>query len=124
MMATRPDHLFVGCEGALYDTRRKEWSKEQPLRPNYRYHHREIRSVADLKACLRAGKHTWPGGYACYFVTSDGAVLSFEAVREELRNVMDSIRHNLRDGWKVVGMGCTADDDEPPVCDHTGMEID
>jgi hypothetical protein len=94
------------------------------VRGNYKRHHREITTVADLKACLRAGKYAWPGGYACYFITSDGAVLSFEAVRQELANVMDAIRNNLRDGWKVVGMGCTADCDETPVCDHTGKEID
>jgi hypothetical protein len=94
------------------------------VRGNYKRHHWEIKTVADLKACLRAGKYAWPGGYACYFITADGAVLSFEAVREELTQVMDAIKHNLRSGWKVIGMACTAEDDETPVCDHTGKEID
>jgi hypothetical protein len=94
------------------------------VRENYKRHHREIKTVADLKACLRAGKYAWPGGYACYFITSDGAVLSFEAVRREFAVVAYAVKAHHNSGWRVVGLGCTAEDDEAPVCDHTGKEID
>jgi hypothetical protein len=122
-MATLPAHLSVGCEGELLRARRLPCFDLVVVRQNYEWHHREITTVADLKACLRAGKYAWPGGYACYFVTSDGEILSFEAVREELTQVMDAIKHNLRSGWKVVGMACTAEDDETARCCHTGKEI-
>jgi hypothetical protein len=122
---TLPAHFMVGDDGNLYrEVRVAGGLSFVPVRLLYRYHHRTIRSVADMKACLRAGKYAWPGGYACYFITSDGEILSFEAVREELTQVMDAIKHNLRSGWKVVGMACTAEDDETARCCHTGKEID
>ena len=118
------DHLFVGCEGDLYDTRNPEWSKSPPLRSNYQRHVRDIKTVADVKACLRAGPYAWPGGYACYFITSDGAVLSFEAARQEFHQIAYSLRFKQpRSGWHVIGLGCEADEDETPVCDHTGKAI-
>ena len=79
---TCPNHLFLSdCDGCLYDTRDPEWSKNPPLRANYAIHCGSIKSVADLKATLRAGGFAWPGGYPLYFVTSDGGALSFATVR-------------------------------------------
>jgi hypothetical protein len=118
-----PDHLFVGCEGALYDTRNREWAKNPPLRANYRYTRRKIRSVADLKACLRNGRYAWPGGYPMFFLTSDGATLSFEAVRAEFHNVANAIKHKLNDGWRVVGCEINYEDDDL-WCAHTNERIE
>jgi hypothetical protein len=121
-----PTTLTVGCaDGNLYrvpEGYRGEW----PLvRENYCRHHREIRTVADLKATLRAGPYAWPGGYALYFVTADGATLSFEAVRQEFRQVAAAVKAGdwRCSGWLVIGTGNTAEDDEEPVCDHTGKPI-
>jgi hypothetical protein len=114
-----PDHLSV-FEGDLWDNRKPS----KIVRLNYSRHHRDIGTVADLKACLRSGEYAWPGGYACFFITADGGVLSFDSVREEFSQVVGAIREgNLRGGWRVVGLGCTADEDETPVCDHTGKVI-
>ena len=124
MMATLPAHLSVSCDGALLRARRLPCFDLVVVRENYEWHHREIKTVADLKACLRAGKYAWPGGYACYFITSDGAVLSFETVRREFAVVAYAVKAHHNSGWQVVGLGCTADCDETPVCDHTGKEID
>jgi hypothetical protein len=111
-----PDHLSV-FEGDL-------WNASGVVRSNYERHVRDINTVADLKACLRAGPFAWPGGYACFFITSDGAVLSFDAVQEEFHQVVSAIREgDLRGGWRVVGLGSTADQEETPVCDHTGKCI-
>lgn len=97
--------------------------KQGVLRENYCTTHAIIRSVADLKATLRAGKYSWPGCYPLYFVTSDGAALSFEAVEQEFRNVADSVRHRLDDGWRVTGC-CINWDDNDLVCEHTGEKIE
>jgi hypothetical protein len=119
--ATLPDTLFIGCDGGLY--RAGEYAN--PIRANYSRHHRKIETVADLKATLRAGAYAWPGGYALYFVTADGAVLSFAAARAEFPTIAAAIRDDdTRGGWRIIGTGCTADDDEPPVCDHTGETIE
>lgn len=114
-----PDHLSV-FEGDLWDNRKPS----KIVRSNYSKHIRDIKTFADVKACLRAGPYAWPGGYACFFITSDGAVLSFEGARESIKMVICSLREgNTRSGWHVIGLGCTADEEETPVCDHTGKDI-
>lgn len=76
----------------------------------------------DLKNALRAGPYAWPGGYPCYFITSDGCALSFEAVRYEFRQVLWSIRHNVNDGWNLEGLAINWEDPEL-YCEHTGKRI-
>jgi hypothetical protein len=118
-----PDHLFVAGGGELYDCRVLRWNAKPPLRENYRHTHRNIATVADLKATLRAGSHAWPGGYPLYFVTSDGGVLSFETVRNEFENVRWSIKNKCGDGWLVVGCDVNWEDSEL-TDDHTGDKIE
>jgi len=121
-----PTTLTVGCsDGGLYrvpEGARDEW---QLIRPNYSGHRRAIETVADFKATLRAGPYAWPGGYALYFITADGAVLSFSAARSEFPTIAAAIRDNRTgEGWRIVATGCTADDDDTPACDHTGRPIE
>ena len=117
-----PDSMMIGDDGALY--RVGQW--DRPIRPNYARHCRSIETVADLKACLRAGDFAWPGGYALYYLTADGAALSPAAVRREFRLIADAIRRDdtRRGGWRVVGMDTVANCDEPVICDHTGKTIE
>jgi len=99
------NHLFKSdIDGSLYDTRADGWSGEPPLRANYCRHHREIETVADLKATLRAGQWTGIGCYPLYFITSDGEALSFDAVRQGLHQVIASIKNRSSDGWRVVAL--------------------
>ena len=115
-----PDHLSV-FEGDLWDDRIKP---SRVVRSNYSKHVRDIKTVADVKACLRAGEYAWPGGCACFFVTADGGVLSFEAAKKEFDQIAYSLRFKQpSSGWHVIGLGCTSGEDETPVCDHTGKEI-
>lgn len=83
----------------------------------------DIKTVGDLRRAIRHGKYAWPGGYPCYFITSDGAALSFEAVKEEIRQVIWSIGHNINDGWRVVAMDVNWEDTEL-MCEHTGKRIE
>jgi hypothetical protein len=80
-------------------------------------------STLDLKNALRSGPFAWPGGYPLFFVTSDGAALSFDAVRENIRSVIWSIRNGVNDGWRVVGCDVNWEDFEL-FCDHTGNRIE
>lgn len=122
-MSNLPDHFFVSeCDGCLYDTRHSDWP-HHPLRSNYAQHHRSITTGRDLRATLRAGEYAWPGGYRLYFETSDGAALSFDAVRANLVSVFDSLRHDIHDGWLVTRLHNSAEDDEVVLCDHTNEEL-
>jgi len=49
--------------------------------------------------------------------------LSFQTVRENLRSVLDSIRHKSNDGWRVIA--CEVNwEDEDLYDDHTGEQIE
>jgi hypothetical protein len=82
-----------------------------------------ITNTKQLKESLRSGAYAWPGGYPLYFITSDGASLSFDAVRENFRSVIWSIRHKINDGWRVVGVDINWED-HSLFCDHSGMQIE
>jgi hypothetical protein len=77
----------------------------------------------DLKQALRAGPYAWPGGYPLFFLTADGSVLSFAAVREELRQVLCAVRQPGTDPWwEIVAIGTNWE--EPDLCcEHTGQLI-
>ena len=77
-----------------------------------------------IKQQLRAGKYAWPGGYPLYFVTSDGAALSFCAVRAEWRNVVAAhLTKDTRSGWHIAGADVNWEDGDL-YCDHTGERIE
>ncbi len=81
-------------------------------------------SLQEIKAALRNGPFAWPGGYPLYFVTSDGAALSFATVRAEWRNVVWAHLSNLRSsGWHVAGVDTNWEDPEL-YDDHTGERIE
>jgi hypothetical protein len=83
----------------------------------------QINSVSDFRHAIFQGPYAWPGGYPCYFITSDGESLSFEAAKAEKRNIIDSIAHDCNNGWRVVGMDINWEDPEL-TCAHTGKPIE
>jgi hypothetical protein len=120
-----PSWLFVSStDGALYDTRRPNWSAGAPVRAVYRMTFSEIKNAAQFKATLRAGGYAWPGGYPLYFITADGAALSFESARECAREIIGALRDGeKRGGWLVCGCDVNWEDTEL-YCDHSGKPID
>lgn len=75
-----------------------------------------------VKEALRSGPFAWPGCYPLFFITNDGAALSFKAVRDEWRQVCNAIRTNTNDGWQVVAVDVNYED-ASLYCDHTGERI-
>lgn len=119
----RPDHLFVSsADGALYDTRRPNWSKSAPLRPQYARPCREIAGTGDLRATLRGGAF-YPG-YGVVFCTDDGASLCPACVRAEYRQISASIRTRARDGWRVVAAYCADQCSAGESCEHCNAMLD
>jgi hypothetical protein len=82
----------------------------------------QINSISDFRAAMRNGQYAWPGGYPCYFITSDGAALSFDAARQERRNILESIATRSNDGWRVVGLDINWEDTDL-YCEHTNNKI-
>lgn len=113
----RPEHLRASFEGDLYDDRTGE-----VIRPGYAIHRREIDTVADLKATLRAGDLTFPGCYEIYFLTTDGALLCPDCVRENFQSCIWSIQTETSDGWRIVGITIDAEMDETEDCSHCGRD--
>ena len=81
-----------------------------------------INSISDFRKAMRNGPYAWPGGYPTYFITSDGAALSYAAVRNNLRNVIEAISTRTDDGWRVTGMDVNYENRDL-VCDETGEPI-
>ena len=82
----------------------------------------QINSISDFRAAIRNGQYAWPGGYPCYFITSDGAAISFDAARKERRNILESIATLSNDGWRVVGLDINWEDTDL-YCEHTNNKI-
>ena len=59
------------------------------------------------------------------FYTSDGAVLCFDCVRDNLASVIWSIRHNCSDGWKVTNTAIVYDGESETGehCVHCNKEL-
>lgn len=81
-------------------------------------------TTREFKDRLRAGPYAWPGGYPVYFVTSDGAALSFAAAKAEAKQIIWAIRNgDTRGGWHVAGADINWEDSDL-TCDHTGARIE
>lgn len=81
-------------------------------------------TLLEIKKRLRAGPYAWPGGYPLYFVTSDGAALSFAAVRKEWRSIVWAHLTNSKQcGWHIAGADINWEDPEL-YCDHTNERIE
>jgi len=80
-------------------------------------------TVNQFREVLDNGPYAWPGGYPLYFITSDGAPLSFDAAESESELIEDSIRDELSDGWRVVAVDVNWENPEL-YCDHTSNRIE
>ena len=83
----------------------------------------EIKSISDFRKAMRHGQYAWPGGYPCFFITSDGEALSFRAAKAETRNILYSLANKLDDGWRVIGLAINYQDGNLFCC-HIGERIE
>jgi hypothetical protein len=67
--------------------------------------------------------YAWPGGYPRYFITADGAALSYKAAEDNQTLIIDAIDSNCNDGWQIVGCEINWEDAEL-YCDHIGDRIE
>lgn len=81
-----------------------------------------IETVEQFDEALKE-PYAWPGGYPRFFITSDGAALSYKAAQEEADQIRESIREKSSDGWRVVAVDINWEDTDL-YCDHTGDKIE
>lgn len=67
--------------------------------------------------------YAWPGGYPRYFITSDGAAISYKSAIHNQKLIIDSINESLNDGWQVVGCDINWED-SGLYCDDTNEPIE
>jgi len=83
-----------------------------------------IKTVSDFRAAIRQGAYAWPGGYPLYFITDDGAALSFKGAKENRRNILEAIACNhTRSGWRIVATQINWDESDL-YCDAIGVRIE
>lgn len=63
------------------------------------------------------------GGYPLVLVMTDGECLCADCVRSEYRQISNSTRHHLRDGWQAESVEIYWEG-EPIICAHCGTEIE
>ncbi len=80
-------------------------------------------TLQEIKTQLRDGPYAWPGGYPKFFVTNDGDVLSFQAVRNNWCHIVGAHLRNVRDGWMIAGCDINWEDDNL-YCADTGEKIE
>lgn len=78
-------------------------------------------NLEQIKKELRLGQFAWPGGYQKYFITDDGAALSFEAVYDNFKSVCQD-HMSGGTGWRVCAVDINYEDDNL-ICDHTNEKI-
>ena len=60
--------------------------------------------VEALKDAIR-NPYAWPGGYQKALYLSDGERMCLTCAKQHFRSIVDSTKHNFRDGWAVEGVG-------------------
>ena len=120
-MNNLPAHLFDSSDGSLYDTRMANWSAN-PLRTPYSCTFGIIGNSLQLRATIRAGDYVWPGGYPLYFIAKDDEALCFDCARSQYYQCAYSIRHKIKDGWRIVACEINYEDLEL-YCAHCNKSI-
>ncbi len=80
-------------------------------------------TLKEVKAMLRAGPYSWPGGYPIYFVSLDGGPLSFKAVRANWRQVIEAYREGECVDWRMMAADINWED-EQLICAETNEPIE
>ena len=70
-----------------------------------------------IKEIIRQ-KYAWPGGYELFFITSDGAAICTDCARANFREICESVKRRIDDGWRVVGYETECNVDGPIACEH------
>ena len=76
-------------------------------------------AINQLKEAIR---HPFAGGYPVYPVMDDGELLCTGCARKEFRNILDSTRKEMRDGWQCIGAEVLWEGTE--YCAHCSKQLE
>ena len=83
----------------------------------------QINTVSDFRKAYKSGPFAWPGGYPMFFITADGAALSWDAAKQCRGEIIRAISsQDTRSGWCIAAADVNWED-ESLYCDHTGKQI-
>lgn len=83
----------------------------------------EIQTIADLEKAISDGPYTQLGMYPKYFITTDGGILSFKSVVDNVELIKDAIKDkDETGGWRVCA--CDVNWESLLFCDHSGKQIE
>lgn len=85
--------------------------------------HKQEQQDNPLRPVWVVAKYWGHGGYEWYAVTDDGAVLCAACVRANYRQIVDSTRNRLRDGWQVIGVTYSGEMEENTDCAHCNRSL-
>jgi len=69
------------------------------------------------------GPYAWPGGYPRFAVCDDGDALCFTCCEKEKEQILDAIRDEENNGWRVVGFDINWED-PLLICCHCAVQIE
>lgn len=124
-MSKLKEWFFVSeSDGHLYDTRKPEWHKGQPLRKEYALVKPDVRrNTIAVRAAIRQG-YAWPGGYALVAYTWDGQCLCMQCCKDNYRLIAMDTRADLGYGWNIRHIASSAELENYETCDNCGKAID
>lgn len=99
---------------------------ETPVRKNVAYWTDKIKTVADLKAVIRASEKAF-GARQLVLITSDGETLCHTCARKEFRLIADAILSKSDNGWRAIAATtdaeCQPEEGEDCLCAHCSKKI-
>ena len=104
-------------DGHLY----RDGNMSSPFRAGLVKWNPKIRTVAELKATIRAADHAF-GGTSLVLFTDDGAALCGKCARTEFRQIAEAVRDKDRSGWRVIAASMDSEL-EACECEHCGAVI-
>ena len=104
-------------DGHLY----RDGNLDVPFRKDVAKFHRKIKTVAELKATIRAAGKAF-GGTSLVLQMSDGGLLCEACANKEFNHIAAGVRDQDRSGWNAVA-ACMDNELDPCVCDGCGEDI-
>ena len=80
-----------------------------------------ITTCEEFEAALEHGPYTSVGSYPIYFVTANSDVLSYQAARDNMAEVIEAFSSDDPE-WRVIGFEINWESEL--YCEHTGEPIE